>query len=1139
MRCSRCQHENRKQARFCEECGALLPICCPACGSANRSEAKFCDECGTALTAPSSRPGSPEPAPRPEAEDVFDEPSSHPYTPRYLVENILTTRSALEGERKLVTVLFADIADSSVLAQQLDAEKLHGLLDQVLQLAAEVVHRYGGTVNSYLGDGLMALFGAPLAMEDHAPCAAHAALTIQETIRGYSIQFRSEHGVEVHLRIGLNTGSVVVGRIGGNLRMDYTANSNTVHLASRMQSVAEPGTIMITEAMQRSIAGQIQTELVGPIEVRGQRDPVTVYKITGRRRLRSRWGMRAEQGLTKLVGRHRELAVLHEHLTRAEAGRGQAIAIVGEPGLGKSRLVYEFHQSLGDGRVKWLEGQCLADGRAVPYGPILEVLRINFHIDEGDHPLQTREKLRAGSLKLDQSLGELLPFLELLFGLPGADEMLRHLDPKGRRQQMLQAIVRVLSAEGRLRPLALVFEDMHWGDQSSEDFLAFLARSLSGLPVLMLTTHRPGYKVRWADMPFFTQMHLDRLADEEVERMAVNLLGGHYASGDLLRFIADKAGGNPLFIEEVTRALVERDFVIREPSRLKLASAAELELPSTIQGIIQARIDAMGEPVKQTVQVAAVVGREFDLRLVMKASENPSEVSGHLETLQRLELVYQTRQLPNPEYRFKHAFIQGVVYNSLLGPRRKALHGMIAQSMEALGREEQAGVLAYHYSESEHQQNAISYLLLAGDQAARLFTPGIADQAASFSANSEAFAYYDRALALAKTLPASPEIECARIDAALKRASVGTTREAQEQDHANLEEARQLAERLGDEPRLASVLYWLGRLAYVRGVFGIASGYAEQSLALADGLDDEALAAPPVNLMGRACYLTGQYERASHLLARSVQQMQELGNITEEATAAGFAGVAFAAVGDFARALAHADRGIRLAQQLKNPFALAAAYNYRAVAYCHQGSTAAAIADCEEVRRIAERIGDRFRIYLVQFYEGQAYALAGQPQRARELLENSIALADQLGTTTLLAWGRALLAMALLDLGEADAAVPLCHAAIEHARSTHDPLAAALAHRVLAQGLATLDPANRRAAESAVLEATRIQQELGCEPEMARSHLAYARLLDRWGRTGEARLHLQQAADRFDRLSMQEDAARAEELGRSLGERPE
>ena len=1114
MQCVECQHQNREQARFCDECGAPLPICCESCGHGNRPLAKFCDECGAALVG---QGGIAQPLERQGTRGFDEERAPQTYTPRYLAEDILTTRSALEGERKLVTVMFADVADSSALAQELDAEKLHLLMDRVLKLAANAVHRYEGTVNSYLGDGMMALFGAPIALEDHAARAVHAALAIQETIRGLNAEVQREHGVAVRLRIGLNTGSVVVGRIGDDLRMDYTANSNVVHLASRMQSLAEPGTIVITEDTYQAVAGEVRAESLGPVELRGQRKPVVVYKVTGRAPWRNRLEMRAEEGLTTLVGRARELGQLRERLICAEAGRGQAVAIVGEPGLGKSRLLYEFRRSLGQGRVSWLEGHCRARGLTVPYGPILEVLRVIFRIEEGDDPLQLGEKLREGMQDLDSDLKEVLPFLEPLFGLPGDDTALRGLEPKDRRQRTQQAILDVLAASARQRPLVLVIENLHWRDESSEDFIALLTGSLPEMAVLMVTTHRPGYQLRWADLPCFAEIPLDRLADDEMERMATGLLGNG-AADDLLRFIAERADGNPLFIEEVTRGLVERNFVIHQPARLQLASAAELEFPSTIQGIIQARIDALGELVKQDIQMAAVIGREFDLPLLMTASDAPAEVSSHLDTLKRVELIHQTRLLPHLEYRFKHAVIQGVAYRSLLGPRRQALHGVIGRSMEQLGRVEQASVLAHHYSQSDRQEKAVRYALLAGDQAARLH------------ANAEAASHYDLALDLARSLPPSAEMQRSQIDAALKRASVGTTREALEADERNLEQARVLADTLGDEPRMASVLYWLGRLAYVRGMFDRATDYAEQSLVIADRLDDETLAAPPVNLMGRRYYLTGEYARASRLLARSVEQMRSLGNPTEEATAAGFAGVAYGALGVFDRALEYADHGVQLAQQLKNPFVEAAAYNYRAVAYCHQGSAAAAISDCEEARRIAERVGDRFRIYLVQFYEGQAYTMAGSPAKACELLEASVALAKELGTTTLLAWGQGLLAMTLLALSDARAAELLCTEAIELAERTHDRFANALAHRVLAEASAILRPGDTAAAETAMLEAMRIQHEMGCEPELGRSHLAYAVLLKGWGRAMKAAAHLADAAEIFRRLGMAAELSRAEAL---------
>jgi class 3 adenylate cyclase len=438
---------------------------------------------------------------------------------------VLTSRSALEGERKQVTVLFCDIVDSSRLAERLDPEILHQIMDQVLRLATEAVHRYEGTVNQYLGDGVMALFGAPVALEDHAFRSVQAALAMQETIAGYSTQLQRHHGVELQLRLGLNTGLVVVGRIGDGLRMDYTAVGNTTHLAARMQALAEPGTILLTEATHRLVEGYIRSDTLGLVEVKGQRAPVQVYKVTGRRRWRSRLEMSAERGLTPLIGRQRELALLHDCLTRAEGGRGQVVGIVGEAGVGKSRLLYELQTALPAGRVHWLSGHCVAHGQTTPYLPLLEILRTNFQIEEEDNPLQIREKLRQGVQLLDLSLAQTLPFLEVLLGLPGADEAVRHLEPKDQRQQTFEAIRALAIAGSQRRPHVLVCENLHWLDQTSEDCLALLIESLAGFPLLVLTTHRPGYTVRWAAKTYYTQLTPDLLTDAEAEAMVATLLG--------------------------------------------------------------------------------------------------------------------------------------------------------------------------------------------------------------------------------------------------------------------------------------------------------------------------------------------------------------------------------------------------------------------------------------------------------------------------------------------------------------------------------------------------------------------------------------------------------------------------------------
>jgi len=1107
--CSSCQHANPGQAKFCARCGARLAHQCPRCGSQNPAESTFCIECGQRLDQPAQVSPLPSAAPQPAS-----------YTPRHLVEKVLTSRSALEGERKQVTVLFCDIADSSELAQQLDPEIMHQLMDQVLRLMAEAVHRYEGTVNQYLGDGLMALFGAPVALEDHAFRAIQAALAIQETIRGYSTQFRHDHGVEILLRLGLNTGLVVVGRIGDDLRMDYTAVGNTTHLAARLQTLAEPGTILITEATHRLVESYIRSEALGPVEVRGQREPVMVYKVTGRQRWRSRLEISAERGLVALVGRQRELALLHDCLARVEAGRGQVVGTVGEAGLGKSRLLYEFHTSLERGRVTWLEGQCLAHGQATPYLPFLEILRMNFHIEEGDNPLQMQEKLRQGIHRLNASLEGSIPFLEALFSLPGADDALRHLEPKDKRQQTFEAIRALALVGSQRRPLVLVFENLHWLDQSSEDCLAVLLESLADMPVLVLTTHRPGYMVRWADKTYYTQITLALLTEAETEAMAATLLGSRDIPPGLLRLIQEKAGGNPLFIEEVTHALEERGLFVRHNGGLQWTGDAEVEFPDTIQDIMRARIDRLAEPVKRTAQTAAVIGREFGLRLLTRLSDMAAEVQHGIETLKHLEFIHEKRFLPELEYRFKHAVIQDVAYQSLLAQRRRELHGAIGQAIEDLyvdRLEEHTAILAYHYARSAYQHKAIVYALLAGDQAAR------------FYANAEATIYYEQALTIARALPMSPEAQGVmwQIDATLKLAAVGGGQDL-ERDRQNLEQVRPLAKALHDEPRLARVLYWLGRLHYVRGNFQAAIEHARQSIEIADRLGDDALAAPPVNLMGRVYILQADFARASQLLARSAEQMHQLGNRSEEATAAGFAGYAFGFLGEFEQALAYVDHGIHLAQEMQNPFAEAAAYQYRANVHDQRGAWAQAITDFQEARRVAERAGDRFRVYLVKFFEGRAHTMAGDPAQGRVLLEESLALAEQLRTTFGLVYAKVFFAACLLALGELAVVPPLCHEAIRLAAEAGDQFHNALAHRTLAEALCALDPVDLQQAEGAIQEAIRLQQDIGAKPELARTYVSYARLLLSQGQGDKAKAYLTQAISMFQQMHMGWDLTQAE-----------
>jgi class 3 adenylate cyclase/tetratricopeptide (TPR) repeat protein len=1037
----------------------------------------------------------------------------------------LTSRSALEGERKQVTVLFCDIADSSRLAEQLDPEAMHEVMDRALRLMAEAVHRYEGTVNQFLGDGLMALFGAPVALEDHALRAVQAALTIRETLSGYSEQLKRERGVEIRLRLGLNTGLVVVGRIGDDLRMDYTAVGDTTHLAARMQALAEPGTILITEATHRVVEGYVRSEALGPVQVKGRSEPVSVFKVTGRRRGRTRLEVSAERGLTPLIGRERELGLLRDCLERVKAGRGQVVGIVGEAGVGKSRLLYEFRKSLEGELVTWLEGDCVSYGQATPYLPVLEILRANFQIEEGDNPLQIQEKLRQGVRQLDSSLEAILPFLGELLGLPLGDERLKYLDPKDKRQKTFEAIRALTVAGSQRRPIVVIVEDLHWIDKTSEDYFAFLIESLPAMRTLLLTAHRPGYTVRWADKTFYTQLALDLLTERETETMVAMLFGSPDLPPDLIRLVEAKAEGNPLFVEEVTSALIERGALVRDNGRLRWVQAAVVDVPATIQDIIRARIDRLEEPVKRTVQTAAVIGREFGLRLLTRISEMAEEVPRYLETLKHLELIHEKRFFPELEYMFKHAVTQDVAYLSLLAQRRKELHGIIGQAIEDLYAEqleEQADILAYHYARSEHQDKAVEYLLLAGDRAARLY------------ANAEATTYYEQALTLARTLPDAPDIRRWQIDGTIKLAAVGITRQDVERDRKNLEAARILAEGLGDDARLARVLYWQGRIHYVLYDLSRARELAEQSLALADRLGDDALAAPPMNLIGRVASQMSDWRTAAEMLARSAEQMRKIGNRSEEATAAGFAAFSFAILGEFERTVCLADESVRLADALHHPFAEAQVYLFRGCGRDQRGEWAHAIEDYRHARRLAEGVGDLFRVYIVTFWEGRAVAFAGDARAGRLLLEESIALSERIGTK----FGRnaqeIYLAQCLLLLGEVGDVPRLCRSAIGLCEELGEKLWRGIAYRTLAEALARQEPSDTDEVDRALREAIRLHQEIGARPELARTFVSYARLLKARGNAEKAREYLIKAIGMFRDMGMAWDLERAEQALREL-----
>ena len=644
-------------------------------------------------TTPTSRPAS--------MAVKAPEPTPLAYTPPHLTEKILAARPTLTGERKQVTVLFADIKDSTELIKGLDPEAAQQLLDPAIQRMMDAVHRFEGTVNQVLGDGIMALFGAPIAHEDHALRACYAALAMQAAMRGHTEAVRRAYGCELRMRVGLNSGEVVVRTIGNDLHMDYSAVGETTHLAARMEQLAMPGTIRLTPTVLRLVEGLVRVQALGPIPVKGLPEPLPVFELTGASDIRRRLQAAVVRGLTRFVGRQPELDALRQALTRAAAGHGQVVALVGEAGVGKSRLVYECVHAPHTQGWRVLESASVSYGKATPYFPVLDLLKRYCHLDEQDDARTVRAKVTGQVLTLDEALQDTIPALLALLDVLPDDSPFRTLDPPQRRQRTLDALKRLLLRESQVQPLLLVCEDLHWIDSETQALLDTLIASLPTAPLLLLVNYRPEYQHGWGSKTYYTQLRLDPLPPASADEFLHALLGDDSSLIPLKQLLIARTEGNPFFLEESVRTLVETGVLVGAPGAYRLAGSLQaLQVPATVQAVLAARIDRLPPEEKRLLQTAAVIGTEVPLPLLQAIAELPEEaLQRGLTHLQAAEFLYETQLFPEHAYTFKHALTHEVAYGGLLHERKRALHAGIVEALEALAPDriaEQVEQLAHH-----------------------------------------------------------------------------------------------------------------------------------------------------------------------------------------------------------------------------------------------------------------------------------------------------------------------------------------------------------------------------------------------------------------------------------------------------------
>jgi len=725
--------------------------------------------------------------------------------PAHIAEKIRTARGALEGERKQVTVLFADIKDSTELIRGLDPEAAQQLLDPAIHRMMDAVHRFEGTVNQVLGDGIMALFGAPIAHEDHALRACYAALAMQAAMRTYTEEMRRIHGLELRIRVGLNSGEVVVRAIGNDLHMDYSAVGETTHLAARMEQMAMPGTTRLTAAALRLVEGLVQITALGAVPVKGLAEPVEVFELAGASGIRRRLQATAARGLTRFVGRDTEIQAVQQALEQARAGHGQVVACVGEAGVGKSRLVYEVVHSHRTRDWLVLESASVSYGKATPYFPVIDLLKRYAHGEDHDDTRTVRDRVTGQVLTLDERLQDAIPaLLALLEALPD-DSPFRQLDPPQRRQRTLEALKRLLPRESQVQPLLLVFEDLHWTDAETQALLDTLVDSLPTARLLLLVTYRPEYQHGWGSKTYYMQLRLDPLPPASADAFLQALLGHDPGLAPLKQLLIERTAGNPFFLEEMVRTLVETQVLVGAPGAYRVArDLPTIQVPATVQAVLAARIDRLPLETKHLLQTAAVIGQEVPLALLQAIADLSEEtLYRSLTQIQGAEFLYETRLFPEREYTFKHALTHEVAYSSLLQERRRVLHACIVTAMEALYADRLAGQvdrLAHHALRGEVWDKAEAACRQAGTNAI------------THSAYREAVTYFEQALSALQRLPASSDTHAHAIDLRLDLRRALYPLGEIERIFVCLQEAQTLAEALGDHHRLGWVSAYL--LAY-------------------------------------------------------------------------------------------------------------------------------------------------------------------------------------------------------------------------------------------------------------------------------------------------------------------------------------
>ena len=1089
MRCSSCDADNPETAKFCSSCGAALPLPCGRCGQPNRAGSRFCNQCGSALTAPGSQ--------------------SHP-------SGIAIGRSAdsgfvPEGERKLVTAVFIDIINSTGLEQDLDPEEARAIVDPALQLMIDSVRRYDGYVVQSTGDGIFALFGAPVAHEDHPQRSLYAALRLQDGIRRLGERLRTEGRAPLQIRAGVNTGEVVVRPIRtGEQHTEYTPIGHTVNLASRMQSLAGAGAIVISDSTRNLVEGYFKLRALGSARLKGISDSVPIYEVEGLGPLRTRLERSAGRGLAKFVGRSQEKQRLRAAAELARSGLGQLVAVAAEPGVGKSRLFLEFKAAAED---DWtvLEAFSVSHGKGSSYLPVIELLHSYFGITKGDDQATRSAKVAGRVAEFGSSLDASLPYLQTLLEIDADKERLAGMDPQLRRSRTLQAVVHLLLAEAGRKPLMLILEDLHWLDDESQALIDLLVESMAGSQLLLLLNFRPEYQVPWGDKAYVQQLRLDALTYGNADEMLTAMLGESKGLLPLKQLIIETTGGTPFFMEETVQALFDEGALTRSKGLVELVKPlASLRIPPTVQTILAARIDRLRHEEKTLLQILAVLGREFVLSLARAvAGRSEEDLERLFGNLQLGEFVYEQPSISDAEYIFKHALTQEVAYNSILIDRRKQLHEDAGRAIEELypsSLEDHFADLAHHYSRSANRAKAVKYLSLAGTQAM------------ARGALHQAVRDLETALAQLKFFPEDQTRDQMELQilTGLGTAYIAVRGYAAPQVGPTFHRVRQLCERIGGpQERFAAV--W-GNFAWriVRGEMDLSLELANEAIDHAKTLDDPGVWMEALFLMGVTLYYRGdfvgarqQYETA---LARYdddpertrawALRVGEHAGVTHRC----YLALTLWHLGLADQALEVNREMLALARSIDHPFSLAYALHHTSWLFQYMRLPSEVLATGgEQIRFAADQGFPLFRATGL-IYEAGGLLLRGRAAQSLPGLLDGLNTYRATGAALALPYYLGLLGTALIESGPASDAEAALDKALAVAGESRDLCHEAELHRLKGELAARHD--GNDAAEASFHKSIEIAQRQQSKAFELRATTSLARLYQRTNRRNEAQVKL-------------------------------